>query len=529
MTQQPDYLAEALALARADVDAEMGRRDTRTPSPPQHYTTEADGPPAVGIERDDAGRAILSPFDPRPTARHILSSHFAHPDAPTLINNRDQLWRWDGTRYAPYPTTALGELIYRETESALKRDRSGNLSPFSPTRNSTANIADALEKLTYSDLEDPSWIGPQPFKVDPANILSCAAGLFHLADGKLRRICNPTPRLFSSTALPFNVNPDAPIPTAWLCFLASVFGDDRETVALLQEWIGYCLTAQTAHQKIMLVIGPPRSGKGTIGRIMRALLGESNTVAPTLASLGTNFGLWPLLGKRLAVLSDARLSGRSDSAVVTERLLSISGEDPQTVDRKMLQPVTTQLTARLMILTNELPRLSDASGALSSRFIICHTPHSFLGKEDTALLPRLLSELPGILNWAIQGLDSLNRRGRFAQPPAGIELQNELEDLTSPIRVYVRDYCTVQAGASIDVKLAFAAWRGWCRDQGRDHAGDSARFGRDLRAAVPGLGTSRPRSTDGTRQRHFEGITLNLEGMAAASKEPESNAPYGGF
>ena len=77
--------------------------------------------------------------------------------------------------------------------------------------------------------------------------------------------------------------------------------------------------------------------------------------APTLSGLGTNFGLWPLLGKTVAMVQDARLSGRTDSAAVAERLLSISGEDALTVDRKNLSPVTTRLTARFMLLTNELP------------------------------------------------------------------------------------------------------------------------------------------------------------------------------
>jgi hypothetical protein len=63
-----------------------------------------------------------------------------------------------------------------------------------------------------------------------------------------------------------------------------------------------------------------------IGRVLRELVGVANCSGPTLASLGGNFGLWPLLGKTLAIVSDARLSGRGDTAVVVERLLSVSGE-----------------------------------------------------------------------------------------------------------------------------------------------------------------------------------------------------------
>jgi putative DNA primase/helicase len=61
-----------------------------------------------------------------------------------------------------------------------------------------------------------------------------------------------------------------------------------------------------------MLVGPKRSGKGTIGRILIALLGDDNVVAPTLAGIGTNFGLAPLIGKPLEIISDSRLGGRTD-------------------------------------------------------------------------------------------------------------------------------------------------------------------------------------------------------------------------
>jgi hypothetical protein len=86
------------------------------------------------------------------------------------------------------------------------------------------------------------------------------------------------------------------------------------------------LTPDTRQQKMMLLVGPKRSGKGTIGRVLKALHGEDSVAAPTLASLGTNFGLWPLIGRIAAsvIIGDARLGGRSDIAQIVERLLSIT-------------------------------------------------------------------------------------------------------------------------------------------------------------------------------------------------------------
>src|SRR6185369_16875577 len=134
----------------------------------------------------------------------------------------------------------------------------------------------------------------------------------------------------------------------------------------------------TSQQKILMIVGPKRAGKGTIGRILTAVLGSANVAAPTLGGLANNFGVAPLLGKPVALISDARFSGRSsEQAIVVERLLSISGEDMLTIDRKNREPLTVKLPTRFTILTNELSRLTDASAALPSRLLVLQLTRSW--------------------------------------------------------------------------------------------------------------------------------------------------------
>jgi putative DNA primase/helicase len=99
-----------------------------------------------------------------------------------------------------------------------------------------------------------------------------------------------------------------------------------------------------------------------------------------------------------------------------------------------------------MFLTNEFPRLSDASGALAGRFVILRLTQSFYGNEDTGLTERLLNELPGILNWAIEGWQRLQQRGRFVMPTSVRDVVQEIEDLSSPVSAFVRDACIIGAG-----------------------------------------------------------------------------------
>jgi putative DNA primase/helicase len=117
---------------------------------------------------------------------------------------------------------------------------------------------------------------------------------------------------------------------------------------------------------------------------------------------------------------------------------SISGEDAITIDRKKREAWTGTLPTRIVIATNELPRLSDASGALASRMIILNTPESFYGRENHDLTDNLMEELPGIFNWALDDLDRLRRTGKLSVPESGLALRAEMERLASPVKAFVK-------------------------------------------------------------------------------------------
>jgi putative DNA primase/helicase len=306
----------------------------------------------------------------------------------------------------------------------------------------------------------------------------------------------------------------------WLAFLDQIWGDDPESIGCLQEWFGYLLTPDTRQQKILMMVGPKRSGRGTIARVLKALVGAGNVVNPTLATLARPFGLAALIDKPVAVFPDARLSSRPDNAAIVECLLSISGEDDQTIDRKHLPAWTGRLPTRFVLISNELPRLRDASGALASRLILLRFTRSFYDREDTGLFDRLRRELPGILLWAIAGWDRLRRRGRFVQPRSGRELLEAMEDLGSPISAFLRDRCVLGPEAFVPVAELYESWRSWCLEQGREAIGDEPSFGRDLRAAAPGVFKSRFRREGGARVAHYRGIRLRM----ALDPEPDGRA-----
>ena len=239
----------------------------------------------------------------------------------------------------------------------------------------------------------------------------------------LEELSPHSPLYFNQTSVPFDYDPLAPPPEKWLAAWTS-YGRRRKAgrgtppSTRSREWFGYIVSGRTDLHKIFLQVGPTRGGKGTIARILTALIGKRNACGPTLNSLGGEFGLAPLIGKSLAVISDVRFTGKG-TGVVVERLLSISGEDMLTVNVKFKEQWCGLLPARLHILSNELPRLADASVAIVGRLVVLMTERSWLGRENYKLEGGLRTELTGILNWALRGLHRLTfeRENQFTPVP----------------------------------------------------------------------------------------------------------------
>src|SRR5262249_48011966 len=90
------------------------------------------------------------------------------------------------------------------------------------------------------------------------------------------------------------------------------------------------------------------------------------------------------------------------------------------------------------------------------------------------LTARLLTELPGILNWAVRGYRRLRQRGYFVQPASAREAIEDLEVLASPIKAFINDRCIVGSGLAVSVELLYQTWCACCDSVGRAPSRPSA-------------------------------------------------------
>lgn len=349
-------------------------------------------------------------------------------------------------------------------DGAFRRQRVGKeeaIVPFKPNRVRVGDILDGLRAAANvtETIAPPAFLDAPG--MDAGNYLALRNGVLDVASGAL---LPHSPRFFNLWAADYDFDPGAEAP-AWEKFLDDLFDDDLESRSTLEEVLDLFLVPVTKYQKLFLIVGPRRAGKGVIGRLVPKLIGSRAVTTPMIETLGESFGLANLVGKSVAVIGDVRLKANAEE--VAGSLLMISGEDGVTVNRKHKKQEDMTLRVRFLMLSNELPHLNDPSGAFSSRFVVLQLRESFLGREDNDLDEKLAAECPGILNRSLADLRRLRERGRFIQSSAGSDAIEALETLASPHKVFLRERCEEGPNFSVDCSRLYEAWVDWCKENGR--------------------------------------------------------------
>jgi len=457
---------------------------------------------------------------PLENAQTFLDSKFSSEEGIKLVHYSGDFYSYQGTHYSEVEESTIRSELYKFLDKCKKQDRKGNIVAFAPNPASVSGALDGIKALVHlqnqANTRPPVWLdGYGSNRPEASKLVSLKNGLFHLEDNIL---LPHSLGLYTQNSLPFAYDPAAQCPQ-WEKFLNDVWGKDQQSIECLQEIFGYILSGDTAQQKFFNIIGPRRSGKGTINKILVALLGQHNTVAPQLEELCDTFGLQPWLGKLLASFTDARAPERNRSAVVSQ-LLRIVGGDTITVNRKNKESWNGYLPTRIVIYSNEVLQLTENSNALTGRMVVLKMTNSFYGKEDTGLSNKLMEELSGIFNWAMTGLRRrLERGGYFIQPESGKELLETMEEMSNPIGAFIEQVMEYDADGEVDKDHAFICYKRWATKHGLNPGNDLS-FKRRFLAATQDKGVqSCAVRVDGKRQHKYLGVKLTDKAQAYIDKQ----------
>lgn len=250
-----------------------------------------------------------------------------------------------------------------------------------------------------------------------------------------------SPNLFVINRLPVVFDPHAVCPR-WTAFLKQMLPDE-DIRNCTQEMFGYCLVPGTEYQVFFIALGPGANGKKVTTDALGALVGESNRCSVPLSNFGQQFSLWPLAISLVNIVAEFPTPDWRDR-FAEDRLNAVVSGDPMTFERKNKDTYTACATAKQVFTCNDLPYFHDRSNGVWRRLILLPFKVTIGENEKDPNLAALIirEELPGICNFALDGLLRLRQRGGFRECDISAQLKQEHRQDCAPEEGFLRERVT---------------------------------------------------------------------------------------
>lgn len=350
------------------------------------------------------------------------------------------------------------------SESSITRKQLGAWA----IKSESAGKLNAMIELARSNPGIP--VRPDQFDAHP-NLLNCTNGTLDLST---RRLGPHRATDLITTILPFAYDPAATAPL-WRQVIGRSMAGKGEMLAFLQRAVGYSLTGQQSEQCFFFLHGSGANGKSVFLNTIMALFGNAGRTAAFSTFLSQRDGGRPrqdiarLAGARLVTAAEAGEGQRFDE----ELLKAITGGERITA-RKLYADdfeFTPQFT--LWLAANHQPTIRGADLAIWRR--VCLIPFTVTVPEeerDKRLLSTngdnpLTPELPGILNWALEGHAEWQMRG-LAKPPEVIVATEEYREASDPLGDFLAAKCKEEKGGRITSAAIYKAYKAWCEEMGEE-------------------------------------------------------------
>ena len=333
----------------------------------------------------------------------------------------------------------------------------------------------SLKALTYidrSELNPPGW-------------LCLANGLLDLRSPSnpcFQDGFDPSVRLTYKLPVRFDATATCPL---FLEFLERAVPGEAER-AHIQEFVGYLLLPGNAYKLAFFIVGPRNTGKSTFLEIVRGLLGRKNTATIALQSLAENrFASAALYGKLANIYAD--LSPRLIKDAGLFKMLT-GGSDEVPAERKFEAPFSFVNTAKLLFSANAMPSVPWGDDAFFDRWSVITFDQMVPVSDRVPFYERKIldSEASGILNWALEGLSRLDRRGRFDLGGSVTKTREVWKRLSDSLAWFVSERLERCKGEHIVKSDLYTAYTTFCEDNAVE-ARTQVDVGRELPQLLPGV------------------------------------------
>lgn len=341
-----------------------------------------------------------------------------------------------------------GQIEDRDIRQLIQREIAGYI---------TSDLAAKTDKLLKALKNDRNGTLPPP-QLDR----------IHLQNGTLmlkERVLKPE-KEFARNRLPVSYDPSAKCPR-WLKFLENLLEPDD--IRTLQEFIGYLLIPTNKAQVSLFICGKGGEGKSIVIKIVSALFGTS-CLPGKLKNIQERFGLSGLEGKLVFVDDDITSEAFRATDVLKE---VITANKPVNIERKGVDSYAGTVYARFLCCGNNFASAlyDNSDGFFRRQMLLLTRPGSQVENPDRELADKLIEELPGILNWALDGLERLRWNGwNFTVSARSREaLEEQRRESCNVISFMESDFVRWGEDLQATSEKAYTSYTDWCRINGEDY------------------------------------------------------------
>ena len=321
------------------------------------------------------------------------------------------------------------------------------------------SLKEKQRRETIKFIKLKSWIAPYELNKN-WNEIVFKNGILNLANMTL----NPhTPSVYNTIYIDCNYVQDAPYSQVIDTFFNMISGKEEDKKALLYEIIGYCLIRKNVFEKFFICYGEGATGKSTYLKMIRHLVGDSNSSFLSLNNLEENFMPVNLFGKLVNIGDDIAYKGLKESDILKKL---VTGE-MFAAQQKYKAPINFSNFAKLIFTTNKLPEVYDRSSGFYRRVMIIEI-NKKIENPDPFFLDRLTeNDYEYLLSVAIEKLvDALKRNKLTDCESSRIKLE-EYKTNQSSVLSFMSDFNYDKK--SINHKPCmemFVQYEQYCRDTG---------------------------------------------------------------
>ena len=428
------------------------------------------------------GKAKAISETPPPTSNNNESAR-----ALTQLGNAERLvdtygdiikwvpqWGWllfDGKRWRRVEEEEIEHLaknvvrgIYGEASEQSKMEDRAETAKWAKTSEAQAQIK-AMVNLAKGDvIGRVTQFDQHPFLLNVGN------GTLNLATLELQPHSSGD---YFTRVSPVAYDPKAICPQ-WMRFLNRIFQSDPQIISYLQAVVGYSLTGTTEEQMAIILYGLGSNGKTTFIETIMAVFGVGEFCEQTSFELflskssdstsGPQPGLAKLKGARLVSASESD-SGRK----LNESLLKhVTGLATITARFLYRDSFSFEPEFQLFLDTNNKPVIREQTYGMWRRIRLIPFLETISAEERIPDLGKKLrsEELPGVLNWALEGYGIYCEQGGLQTPASIVQQTADYQSDEDPIGDFISAMCVLEEGATVTSKELREAYAAWCESTG---------------------------------------------------------------